>query len=1065
MIRQKSPNSIKLIRQLMLISTLLLSTVLSFELCAAETTREDIKKTLFNIKQKYRALSDNEAKQSAQNTASNQAQDIVQNSTNQTSAPTSTKKAVGIEKNSPVSAQPKTTEYQGRFAVGEELILSLNIGSIPLGDIIAVKSALGAKVGLSEFFMLVDFAIDVDVDNTSAGGWYIDQKNSFSLSATTENTLQVTLNNRQFTVPASHYLIDDDIYVELSDIADWFAVTTTFDEASLVINIKTAIPFPIEAQLQRQGRQFANNGGFTESVLPLKDSDYQLFSVPLLDLQLSTRFTSSNNDSSYSILSSQDAGYFSSQVFLHGNDQDSLTDARLTLSRQSKQADLLGPLNMTEYAFGDVSPVNIGVGNTGALGRGFSMSNKSNRLVDNRRVNLVGEVQLGWDVELYRNGILIDNRTNVNTGRYEFNDVELNYGANNFELVFYGAQGQIERRTESHFVDRNALDGGQGVMQFSIVDNNHSVFGVGDNKSDPLLNGATMSTVYDYGLTDWLSFGLGASIFFPELGENEQSFSFRSNVALGSYGLLNSVFQFDDDDRRSMQHNFRTKIADIGWDISYGQDKLLSEEALQSPSIVRPDSESMSVRMSGSLFAGSVLPVSYENTWNKTKSVNGNVVDQFQNSIGLNTRWGSFSHGLVWQRSEANNQNNDTRLTDYNAGGSLAYRTRIGRVFTRVFSSYQIKPEAELTSIGSTLNYPFTNQLNSEIRYTYDVVNKKDRYDLRLNWSGDKFNFSGIANYDSRDDWSINFTIRFGLGYDQKTDTLFSSGRSLGKAGAVVVRMFEDENLDQQYTEGETVLENVSVSAVQSFREETTSEDGLVILKSLTTVRATDIVVDESTFSDPSMMVSEDGFAVAARRGLVQQFDIPVVKGGELDGTIYLRDKAGKEDIAPYVRLSLIDTEGVVLATTRSEYDGYYLFEKILPGTYQIRVDTSTGRQRGTTPERLKEVKISNRGDLIVDVDFVLRQLKSADGYIANVGEFSSLGLLKVYFKLLSERTDSALLESAFYIESKKSNRYLLGAKYIEGQSEQAQKDVVKFCQELQLLEVDCKADNVAFEY
>lgn len=1045
----------KPMQQLLLISGLLLSTVWSFELLAAETTREDIKKTLFSIKQKYQALADKEAKQSNQYVDSIQANPAVAAAVNSESSLDDT----------PVITQAKSTEYEGRFAVGEELILSMDIGSIPLGDVFAIKSKSGVKVGLSEFFQLVDFAIDVDVDNVSAQGWYIAQKNIFSMSATPENTLQVNLNNRQRTVPVSRFFVDDDIYVELDDIADWFAVTTKFDEAQLSINLTTKKPFPIENQLQRRQKQVASRGGSTESVLPVKDSDYQLFSVPLLDMQLSTRTTSEDTAGSYSILSSQDAAYFSSQLFLHGNDGDSLTDARLTLSRQSKKQDLLGPLKMTEYAFGDVTPVNIGVGNTQGLGRGLSMTNRTNKLVDNRQVNLVGEVQLGWDVELYRNGILIDSRINVDSGRYEFNDLELSFGSNDFELVFYGAQGQIERRTESHYVDRNVLDSGQGVVQFSAVDNNKSVLGVGDPEANPETEGVVVSSTYDYGLTDWLSVGLGATLFFPEEGENSEGYSLKSNLALGSYGLLNSVFQFDDDEKRSMLHSFRTRVSDVSLDLSYRQTEFLSDEFLQGDSVVRSDSESLFLRMSGSLFAGSNFPLNYENRWGRSESTNGTVNDRFENSLGMNTRWGSFSNGIVWQRNDSLVADDNSRISTYETDGTFAYRARIGGVFARVFSNYQIRPETELTSIGSTLNYSFNNDVNTEFRYTHNVESKNNRYGLQLNWREDSFTFSGRADYDDNNDWSLNLSVRFGLGYDTNTGTVFSSSRPLGGSGAVVVRMFEDENLDQQYTEGETVLDNVEVSAVQSYRKETTSEDGLAILKSLSTLRTTDIVVDESTFSDPSMMVSNAGFAVAARKGLVQQFDIPVVKGGELDGTIYLRDNEGVEDIAPYVRLSLIDADGEKIATTRSEYDGYYLFEKILPGTYQIQVDTSTGRQRGTTPERLKEVKISNRGDLIVDVDFVLRQLKSADGYIANVGEFSSLGLLKVYFKLLSERADSRLLENSFYIESKESNRYLLGAKYSEGQSEQAQKDVVKFCQELQSLDVDCKADNVAFEY
>jgi hypothetical protein len=1057
MARQNNSALTKTVQILLCVCSILIGAASEGPVLAAELNHQGIKSTLVRIQEKYEALAaiqKNEADTNRTLASLSEGPEGFK----QTVLPTDEQPNASISK-------PDANDYKGRFAVGEELIFEVTIGSIPLGDILAIKSALGVKIGLSEFFQLVDFPIDVDVDDISATGWFIAQKNVFSLSTQSENTLLVSLNNRQFTVTEERFIIDDDIYVELADIADWFSVISDIDEAQLVIDLITNTPFPIESKLKRQSRSLVNRGGFTESVLPLKESEYKLFSVPLLDVQVSTSFTESSNSSSYSIMSSQDVAYFSSQAFFYGNDEKSLLDARLTLSRQSKKSDLLGPLNMSEYAFGDVVPVNIGGGATQSLGRGFTMSNASGRLVDNRRVNLVGELQLGWDVELYRNGILIDNRTNVDSGRYEFNDTELNYGENNFELVFYGPQGQIERRTESHYVDSNALDGGQGIMQFSVVDNNRSLFGVGDSIEDPSQLGVSVASTYEYGLTDWLSFGVGASMFLPEQGENLQGVSIRSNLTLGSLGLLNSTFQFDDDNSRSMYHSFRTKVADIGWNISYQQRELFADASSNLSPVTSSTSDSLSVRMSGTLFENSSFPVNYENAWRKIESGNGSLTEQFQNSIGMNTIWGSFSHGLVWQRNDANNLNYNDTITDYESGGTLAYKKRFGPVFTRLFSNYQIKPVSELTSFGTILSYPFTNQINSEIRYTYNAINKSDRYDLRFNWRTDAFTFSSSASYDYNDNWNVNLGIRFGLGYDTATDTLFSSGRSLGDSGAVVLRMFEDENLDQKYTPGEKVLDNVSVNAIQSFRQEMTSEDGVAILKSLSTERATDIVVDEDSFSNPSMMLSKASFSVAARRGLFQQFDIPVVKGGELDGTIYIRDEAGIEDIAPYVSLSLVNNEGEVIASTRSAFDGYYLFEKILPGSYQIIVDTSKGSQRGTTPERLKEVKISNRGDLIVDVNMVLRQLQSANGYIANVGEFSSLGLLKVFFNLLNRRIDSNLLDGAFFIELEGSNRYLLGIKYLEGQNEASRESIVEFCQELLLLDVNCQADNVEFKY
>jgi protocatechuate 3,4-dioxygenase beta subunit len=65
--------------------------------------------------------------------------------------------------------------------------------------------------------------------------------------------------------------------------------------------------------------------------------------------------------------------------------------------------------------------------------------------------------------------------------------------------------------------------------------------------------------------------------------------------------------------------------------------------------------------------------------------------------------------------------------------------------------------------------------------------------------------------------------------------------------------------------------------------------------------------------------------------------------------------------------VKLVDARGIGVAEQLTSYDGYYLFERVLPGDYQIRVE----------PER-QGVEVSERGisvspgELIVGVDFQL---------------------------------------------------------------------------------------------
>ena len=1040
----------------------------------AQALPPDIQETLKNISRKYSAHQrERQSSPSLEQTPTTGITDVEPEQTSeglQPVGPPVVRQYETPEKTliSPDSEAASEITYESRFSLGEELIFSLELGDIPLGDIFAIRSPMGYQVGLTEFSQLVDFAIVLGDEMQSAEGWFLSPDNTFSLTASDDGTLYVETSENNFEIPPGRYAFDNDIYVELADLEKWFSFETRVNESQLTIRLVSSTPFPIEKRIQRQNKRFEGNSAFARSVLPVKENGYQLLSVPLLDVQLSTRTNSNNTNSSYSILSSQDAAYFSSQVFLYGTDEDALVDARATLSRRSNDADLLGPLKMTEYEFGDVTPVNIGVGSTQSLGRGFRMSNARYELVDNRRVNLVGEVQVGWDVELYRNGVLIDNRTGISDGRYEFNDVELGYGSNNFELVFYGPQGQIERREESYYVDSNVAEKGEGLVQFSVVDSNRTVFGINDYTEDPEQLGPLVSMSYDYGLSDWLSVGVGAGYFSPEEGEDRQQLSFRTNLVLGELGLVNSIFQFDNDERRSMLHTYRTQVSNVGLDVTYRNDELLDDALIDdNNAFFQTSADSIDIRVSGTLFKSTRMPINYQNTWTQAEYFSGDKVEQFQNSLGLNSRLGSFSHGLIWRKTTIRETDPlaDSISSTEALYGSLGYRNRFGKLFTRLSMDYQVDPVSEIRSVGTSLNYPISNEVTSELRYTYDVINDNDRYDLRLNWLGEKLSISGIANYSDSDDWSVNLVARFGLGYDRDTDTFFTSGRSLAQSGAVVVRMFEDDNLDNTYNEGERLLENVTVKAEQAFREETTDEEGLAVLKSLPVGRSTDIVIDESTLKEPGMIVSSEGFAVASRRGIVQQFDIPVVRSGELEGTLYWRNQSGDEQTASYVRMNLVNKEGEIVSTTRTEFDGYYLFNRVMPGNYYIEVDTSSGRQRGLTPERLKEVKISNRGDLITGIDVVLRELISADGYVAKAGEFTSLSTLKLYLNLLSRRVENELLQEAFYYQSKITGKFVLGLQYAETQTTEAENTISAFCTVVVNKEIPCSVDKVEFQF
>jgi hypothetical protein len=62
-----------------------------------------------------------------------------------------------------------------------------------------------------------------------------------------------------------------------------------------------------------------------------------------------------------------------------------------------------------------------------------------------------------------------------------------------------------------------------------------------------------------------------------------------------------------------------------------------------------------------------------------------------------------------------------------------------------------------------------------------------------------------------------------------------------------------------------------------------------------------------------------------------------VVDVSEVTGTAVFDSGDGSKPVSG-LRLELIGADGKIAAETRSESDGYFFFEQVLPGTYAIRV-------------------------------------------------------------------------------------------------------------------------------
>ena len=128
------------------------------------------------------------------------------------------------------------------------------------------------------------------------------------------------------------------------------------------------------------------------------------------------------------------------------------------------------------------------------------------------------------------------------------------------------------------------------------------------------------------------------------------------------------------------------------------------------------------------------------------------------------------------------------------------------------------------------------------------------------------------------------------------------------------------------------------VEAGQRSTDAITAENGRTIVDGLRPFKPVLVGVDESSLGDPFLAPAVKGIVVTPRPGVIAQIELPIAPSGEVEGV--LLSTKGLEQ--PGAVLQLLDRQGRVAAQTISEFDGFFLFERVPYGEYRLRVASDT---------------------------------------------------------------------------------------------------------------------------
>ncbi|KZN34907.1 hypothetical protein N480_20175 [Pseudoalteromonas luteoviolacea S2607] len=930
-----------------------------------------------------------------------------------------------------------------RIAVDEDLLLSLYINETYIAEVFAIKTEQGVAIELQSLFSSLDFAISAKNTATSTNyeGWFIDPKQYFSLDLEKQRT-DVAGRVEHFHDHQWRQL-EDETYVDANLLASWFNLKFTINYTDLRIQVFSAQELPIEQRLARKSRIFSMKNAPPLPVLPWQSSPYQKWSAPLLDFQLGIKATNDDTTFDYVVQGSQDIAYWSTSYFVRGSEQDLANQSRLQASRSYSEVFKWGPLEVTQIEFGDVIGTQIGRDYQATHARGARVTNRPvYKEVDSQTVRISGVVQVGWDVELYHNGLMIAQQLNIQSGLYDFRNIELYFGSNAFEIRMYGPQGQVAHDVRSYYVTGNAIKAGEHYFDTSIVDTGRTLL------NDKLVNapssGWNLLSRYDYGLSEHVAIYSGVR-YGLESQVNQYQLSTGVSFDMWSKGLFNVDLSRDQQSNQLTQLQSRTEVNGQSLSMTFNdQNRLLTPQSTS-----RTRSQEVYLRASGQLYSYGSVRLNYQNTlnWHRTQQQSRFMAT---NLLAMATRVGTFSNQLNYLRHDSKDE---TELF-----GGLRWQGRLGRAYGRFNIGYQLEPTRKLTDYQIQISQSIQPDLDVELGYTKSLLHDGYELGVGLSWHNDRLRLTGDLNYQQNDEWQLGFATQFSLGYPNTSDVLLFTDKRLASTGSVVVKVFLDHNNNAVFDNNDEVLKGVRVKSVQSFGQARTDDNGIALLSNMPLERRTDIRLDIDTLPDPFYIPAHDGRSVTPRRGLITYLEYPVVHAGELEGITYKKHQDGSSSPLAYATIELVDKDNRVVAQAKSAFDGYYVLSNIRPGLYEARVKQQLDDE--FTQRDKVAVQLSNEGDVLLEVDLTVEQLKQRKRIVASGGRFNSLPILKTYALMLAKKSPGLFQSKPFYMYDRYSEDYLLGFSFYEHEGKAA-----KACLTFKREKIKCEVEEVPINY
>jgi hypothetical protein len=259
-------------------------------------------------------------------------------------------------------------------------------------------------------------------------------------------------------------------------------------------------------------------------------------------------------------------------------------------------------------------------------------------------------------------------------------------------------------------------------------------------------------------------------------------------------------------------------------------------------------------------------------------------------------------------------------------------------------TTFDISPAARLQTAELEAYWSASDKADWDSDLVYEATNHRAR--ARISYIRRLSSFAVALTGEAATDGSLAFGINLNFSLDP-THGFALSARPLAQAGEVNALVYRDLNDNGIRDPGEPLEKGALVTTGAQLAQKPTDSHGSVLVGGLVPYQPIAVGLDVTSLADPMLTPRKAPQVVVPRPGIPAEVQIGLVGGGDVEGALIKSGGLGFEGVG----LELVDANGKVVGTALTDFDGFFLFERVAYGSYSIRVASASAAAAKIAPD------------------------------------------------------------------------------------------------------------------